>query len=301
MEEMNVYTLFHTGHRFIFLLLVAFLPLPALAQPQWQRSTPSETPDLTLFPSTMLPNLPTSETLARGDFEYEISHRFEPPITSGYDQVWGLEGPVNMRMALSYGPGDRTMVTLGFSTLVNNVDLQIKRRLFQIRNPTAPSVIALRGGVAWNTEIPRSFNRSVWNGDNFQRYAQVILNTALFNRRLGVGLVPSYLYNSNVFGVNKESTFTIGNYYQIFINRQWSVWLEYNPHISGYQGPITLNEIGRFNDSLSFGAHIDTGGHSFLLFLTNNARLNPSQYLVGADTRARSGDWRLGFGITRVL
>ena len=37
------------------------------------------------------------------------------------------------------------------------------------------------------------------------------------------------------------------------------------------------------------------------IFLTNNARINLSQYIVGADKSASSGEWRIGFNIIRVL
>lgn len=285
----------------IILLLFVLAPLTSHAQPQWQRSTPPTTPDLELFRSTMLPNLPTTETLAGGDFEYEISHRFYPEITSGYDQIWGLKGPVNMRMALSYGFNDHTMATFGFGTMMNNIDLRLKYKLLQVRHASLPVVVALRGGLAWNTEFPGALNRSVTDADNYQYYGQVIFNTLVFNKRLGIGIVPSYLYNSNIFSVDRETTFTLGNYYQLFLNRMWSVWLEYNPKISGYQGPILAGEVGKFHNSMSFGMDIDTGGHSFFIFLTNNVRLNPSQFLVGADLEASSGDFRLGFGITRRL
>jgi hypothetical protein len=39
----------------------------------------------------------------------------------------------------------------------------------------------------------------------------------------------------------------------------------------------------------------------FYLFLTNSTRLNPTQYLVGADRKVVADDLRLGFAITRYL
>jgi len=283
------------------LMGILFMAFSASAQPQWQRSEPSKTPDVEILPSTMLSSQPTTETLNKGDFEYEISHRFEPPVTSGYNQVWGLEGPVTMRSAVGYGVHDRVMVTLGFSTLLNNVDLQLKYKLWQVNHPKAQSAIAIRGGLAWNTEIPSNFTRGVFNDDNLQYYLQGVFNTRVLDNRLGIGVVPSYLFNSNIFVVKRQKTFTLGMYAQIFLNRMWSLWVDYNPTLGGYKGPIQLSEIGKFHHSLSTGFAIETGGHSFFVTLTNNARLNPSQYLAGADTKASSGDFRLGFGITRRL
>ena len=122
----------------------------------------------------------------------------------------------------------------------------------------------------------------------------------LFNK-LGIGLVPSYLQNSFIYAIDKQYTFTLGTYLQYYLNRIWSLWIEYNPVITGYRGRIRLDETGKSHNSVAIGIAIETGGHIFNVMVTNNARLNPSQYLVGADRSASDDLWRLGFGILRYF
>jgi hypothetical protein len=123
----------------------------------------------------------------------------------------------------------------------------------------------------------------------------------MFDKKLGIGIIPSYLYNSFIFAVEKQYSFTIGTYLQYYFNRVWSIWIEHNAIISGYQGRIRLDETGKSFNSVSLGFTIETGGHIFNFMLTNNARLNLSQYLVGADRGTDSDAWRLGFGILRFF
>ncbi len=276
-------------------------PTLAMAQPSWQPDAEETEVALELFHAIMTPNFPTTETLGKGDFHYEISHRFHPPIEDGYDANFGLDGPANMRTAVSYGLTDRVMLSLGRSSLLDNLDFQVKYRLLELAHDSFPSAVALRGGIAWNTDIPAIVDRGKLDGDNFQFYAQLVYNSLLLDGKLGVGIVPSYLYNSTIFSVDKQYTFTLGNYYQYYFNDKWGLWLEYNPAISGYQGIIAPGEAGRSHDSLAFGLSIETGGHFFYLFATNNTRLNPSQYLVGAPVDASPDNWKLAFGITRHL
>jgi len=288
----------------IALVLAAlFLPALGIAQPSWKRQETKTDTKVELFHGTMTANFPTTESLKKGDFMYEISHRFVPPIKDGYDVYWGIDGPARIRTALSYGISDGVMVTLGRSNLMDNTDLRVKVKLFQFANPTLPAAFSLRAGIALNTgDIPESLDRNKLSGDNMQYYGQLIANTMLFNKKLGIGVVPSYLYNSSVFTVEKQYTFTLGNYYQYYFNDMWSVWVEYNPIVAGYQGFVESSEVGQKSyNSLSYGFDIETGGHFFHIVVTNNDRLNPSQYLVGANRSASSGDWRLGFGITRYL
>ncbi|MFH1568077.1 MAG: DUF5777 family beta-barrel protein [Gemmatimonadota bacterium] len=273
---------------------------PSAAQPSWHRAESGKAAPVELFHATMLANFPTTESLKAGDFRFEISHRFVPPIADGLDVNYGLDGPVNMRISLSYGVRDRTMVTLGRSNLMDNWDLQVKCRAWQMDHPTAPSAVAVQVGVAVNTETPASLGRGRLDGDNIQYYGQVIGNTVL-GERLGLGLAPSYVYNSMIYAVARQYTLTLGMYGQYWLNDMFSLWLEYNPALRGYQGVIAPGESGRSYDSVALGTAIETGGHLFYLFATNNTRLNPAQYLVGGDRKVRPGNLRLGFGITRYL
>ena len=279
---------------------VLWLSIECIAQPKWQRSEPPKTVDLALFHSPMTANFPTTETLGKGDFMYEISHRFLPAIKEGFRAFWGIDGPAQIRTAISYGITDKMMVSLGHSNLLDNMDLQLKLKLFQIRSETLPGVIAIRGGIAVNTEVPESLNRGSLAGENFQYYTQLVYNTMLFNKKFGIGIVPSYLYNSNIFTVENQYTFTLGNYYQFYLNQMWSFWLELNPIISGYQGFVRADELGtKSHNHFATGLDIETGGHVFHLFVTNNSRINPSQFIVGSDKSAEIDHLRLGFGITR--
>ena len=279
--------------------VLGLLPALAGAQPSWQAVAPPET-RLELFTALRTANYPTAESLYRGDFHYEISHRFLPAIDQGYQAGFGLDGPANIRTTVSYGLHDRLMVTLGRSSLQDNLDLQLRYRWLQFRHLTFPSVVALNAGAAWNTDIPAGIDRGAAAAENFQYFGQLVFNT-MMDDKLGLGLVPSFLYNSAIFSVHPQYTVTLGTCVHYFINHTWGIWVEYSPALTGYQGILSPSESGRSHNSLAWGLSIDTGGHTFYLFATNNTRLSPSQYLVGAPYEAAPENWRAGFGITRFL
>ena len=284
----------------MLLILLGGLP-PALAgaQPSWQASAPAAAPRVELFRAIRTANYPTTETLYRGDFHYEISHRFLPAIEEGYRSNFGFDGPANIRTSLSYGLSDRLMATLGRSNVLDNLDLQLQYRWLQFSRAPAPLVLALNAGLAWNTDMPAYVDRGAASRDNLQYYFQLVVN-ALVEERLGLGLVPSYLLNSSIFSVDRQYTLTLGTYVHYNIDRMWGVWVEYSPTLAGYQG-IIQRAPGRSHNSLAWGLSLDTGGHTFYLFATNNTRLSPAQFLVGAPDDAAPDNWRLGFGITRFL
>lgn len=279
----------------IFCILIS---IPLAAQPKWKKKTPAKKPDLELFHSTMTANFPTTETLKKGDWEYEISHRFNGLVNDGFGDLWGIDGGSRIRFGLSYALTDHLMIRAGRTNVQDNYDLALKYKLVQIRNSTLPTVFAVRVGGAWNSAEVTGRDRS--DSKNFQFFSQLIMNTML-QKKFAIGIVPSYVYNSDSFSPDREYTFSLGNYYQYYINGKFSVFVEYSPIISGYQGPIQQGAVTKSFNSLTYGFDVGTGGHFFRILLTNNTRLNTSQFLVGGTRSVSDNEWSIGFNITRYL
>lgn len=285
----------------LIIMLLGFSISNIIAQPSWKSKESSSNVKLALFHSTQTANFPTTESLEKGNWMYEISHRFIPSVNEGIESLYGFDGPARIRFALAYGITDNLMITFGRSNNMDNYDLQVKQKVLEINSPHIPSVISILGGIAINTGIPRNINRDKFDPDNMQIYLQGIFNIMILDKKIGIGVVTSYLYNSFIYSVEKQYTLTIGAYIQYYFNRTWSVWLESNSIAAGYQGRIRLDETGKSYNSLAIGFTIETGGHIFNIMVTNNSRLNSSQFIVGADRGENNDAWRLGFGIIRYF
>ena len=274
----------------IFTLLALSINLAAFSQGsrvRWKRQKSAQL-DLQLLHSTFAINLPTAETLQKGDFEFEISHRFLPAVSTGSETLFGVDGPVNMRLALGYAPSNRLVVTLGRSNVEDNIDLSFRYKALQLRNNVAPVLLSFHGGVAYTSgaNLPLTDNSK-----RRQYYAQLVLNT-LIGKRIGLGLVPSYLHNAHIYCPNTQYSLVLGSYVQFYVSPLWSVLAEWMPTLMGWR---------RWHNTLSLGIELETGGHFFKIFVTNNRNLNPSQSLTGADLDFDAGDYRFGFMITRLL
>jgi hypothetical protein len=272
----------------LFFFIMAGVLAAQAPQSSWKSSTSASKKRLELFHSTQSINMPTAETMQKGEMLFEIAHRFFPPINEN-DSFFGLDGPANMRLGLGYALSNRTVITLARSNVNGNVDLQLKQKLLQLNSEVLPMLIALQAGSGWNTKIA---GREKSDGKNFQYYGQLVVNSMIFNKKLGIGIIPTYLYNSDVFSFDNQTLLTLGSYLQYYVSPFLSVLAEWNPTVAG--------SPDRYN-AMSLGLELETGGHFFKIILTNSALLNPSQFNGGADLRFASGDWRLGFNITRLL
>ena len=280
---------------FVFAVMaLALITPPILGQEQtrrWERrSGPVEVP-VTVFHSTQSANLPTAETLERGEWLFEISHRFLPPVSDGADALWGFDGPVHNRIGLAWAATDRLMVGLVRTNLDDNVDLNAKLRVAEGGRESIPWMLGVSAGGAFNTDAPLGAT-----DNEVQAYGQAIVDL-LLGGRVALGLVPAVVYNPVIRATSSEVRGALGVHGQLYLSSVASVFSEgvFAPSYAG----VAAADLGR--DSGSIGVELETGGHFFKVVLTNQVRMNPGQYLGGAPFEFRPREWRVGFNITRLL
>ena len=275
------------------LLITAMLLAPLGARGQdrpvrWQRTSDATEIPITVFHSLQSANLPTAETLLQGEWQFEISHRFFPPFSEGYSALWGLDGPVNNRLGLAFAFHDRGMVTLQRSNLDDNLDLNVKVRVFEAGRGSTPVTVAVVAGTAWNGTAPVLSDGST---RAWQYYGQLTANV-LLAERFALGVVPSFLRNPSLDADQVENAFSLGILGQVYVSQHVSVLAEWN---------ISEERTGFEYDAATFGIELETGGHFFKLMATNSLRLNPAQFVVGTPFSFAPREWRFSFNITRLL
>lgn len=246
---------------------------------------PVESRGQDVFRSTQAANLPTAMMLNGGNWQFEISHRFDTPISAGSTDFWGLDGPVRNRLGLIYAPSDRVMLGVVRSNFLDNVELNARIGGASFGSEAMPVEVALQAGVAWNTDFAPNDNES-------QAYVQGIVN-ALVADRLAVGLLPTILHNPRIVDPEAESAFVLGITGQLYFNSTWSFLGEWI---------VAEARTGLEYDAGTFGVEIRTRGHHFKLLVTNQASMNLTHVLAGTPLDFTDPDvWRLGFNIQRLL
>ena len=272
-------------------MCTTMLPMLAAAQQRPERFERREQPVIvppTVFHSQQSANLPTAQTISKGEWLFEISHRFFPPVSEGLEALWGLDGPVANRLGLAYAVADRAMVGIVRTNVDDNIELNAKGRLFEGGSESVPIMIGLMGGLAWNMSASGG---SGADDNESQAYAQVMVN-ALIGGRLGVGLAPTFLKNPRIQDTKSETTFVLGIHGQAYLSEQVSLLGEWI---------ISEHRTDLEHDSGTLGVELETGGHFFKIVLTNQYRMNPTQVLGGTPYQFSPKHWRLGFNVTRLL
>ncbi|MCP5051715.1 MAG: hypothetical protein GY940_31405, partial [bacterium] len=167
-------------------------------------------------------------------------------------------------------------------------------------------------GLDWETvrEIPDPNNPAQFlkrsSGERFHWFGQVALSKTI-SHRISVLLVPGVLLNGNVNSTDEEAIFTIGFAGKFMLIRDFSIFIESVPILSGDSGAVPVGGTrvtgGKnvFNDAFTVGLERKIGGHVFHVYVTNSLGLATGQYMSGGDLDFTNGDLRLGFNIYRTL
>lgn len=261
-------------------LAVLTTPLPALGQD--------------VFHSTQAANLPTATMLPSGSWLFEISHRFGTPVSEGADALWGFDGPALIRLGLTHQLTDRVMLGLVRTNLEDNLGLDARVALTTFETDGVTLAVAAAGGVAVNTQVAELSNPSqnqLREDNEVQLYGQLVVD-ALLGERFALGVVPSYLRNPRLLDLESENALALGVHGQLRLSDAVSLLGEW---------VFSENIPSQENDSGTFGIELETRGHFFKIVVTNQTRLNPSQYLGGAPSPFEGDELRVGFNITRLL
>ena len=124
-----------------------------------------------------------------------------------------------------------------------------------------------------------------------QLYAQLIGNV-LLGDQFALGVTPTLLRNPSLIDVESDNVLVVGVHGQLYFDGPLSLLGEW---IFSEERP------GLENDSGTFGIELETRGHFFKIVVTNQARMNPTQFLAGSPVPFELDELSLGFNITRLL
>jgi len=241
-----------------------------------------------LFQSTDVFDLPTAETLQKGDIYFSLTHKFVTPVSEGVNELFGFDGSVVMRIALGYAFTDDLLMKLGRSNYQGNYDLSFKYKTLEIKSDDFPIIVTLNAGISYNS---KSSPEPEQTSKLYQYYGNLIINSMIYDK-IGIGLLPSILVNSNPYYPENINSIVLGAYLQYSFSNSLSVFAEAYPTLNGWRHNY---------DGYNLGVDLNTGGHFFKFVIGNNIYTNPNGVMTGAADKFESGDLHIGFMIIRNL
>jgi len=274
-----------------FALFVAALVTVSSASAQMQRTRSAQQPVDELFWSHAIIVLPSTTQLGKGDLDFTIHHTFGP-VSSGLNDLFGLDLAANIRFGLDYGVTDQVMVGMGRSRFDKILDFRAKANLLQ---RDGWQVAGYYNAAAETTEDGRDL------ADRMSYHGSVLIGKRVTDQ-LTIQLAPGfsrfvYAPDQDVFGQGIQTS--LNNHYSLGT----AVRYEARENVSFIAEMITrVGDVsgGTYNVG-SFGVDLETGGHVFQMFFTSSQWITPQHAVAWSRTPMADGDFGWGFNVHRVF
>jgi hypothetical protein len=249
------------------------------------------------FKTTRIINSQSVENPAEGVLMFLIQHRFGRINTGGYE-FFGLD-QATIRLGLEYGITKRLAVGVGRSSYQKTYDGFLKYKILRQstglrRMPLSMSYYVSAAITSLKWEDMGIENRTNYFSSRVA-YTHQLLIARKFSKALSIQLIPSLIHKNLVAtGEDKNDIFSMGVGGRVKITQRMSVNAEY---FYTPTGQISYD----FNQPLSIGVDIETGGHVFQLHFSNAQAFFERGYITETDGTWANGDIYFGFGISRVF
>ncbi|HEY0246085.1 MAG TPA: DUF5777 family beta-barrel protein [Mucilaginibacter sp.] len=255
----------------------------------------SKSEPVTIFKSTRLVLSQTTETVKKGNLNFQIIHRFGDIAGSGGPQTaFGIDRVNDVYFGFEYGVSDNFNVDIARSTIGQLVQLELKYALLhQTSDNSTPFALTLLGeaGARPYASFPTFSSRLSY-------VAQAIL-ARKFSPGFSFQLTPTFIRDNTPYPVapgNEQQFFALQGAARFAINKHMGFILDYAHPFSSYR-----DNNYNFKDPLGIGYEVETGGHVFTLNVTNANSISEINYLSNSQQRFSRGQYRIGFTISRMF
>ena len=250
--------------------------------------------ELPAFKAMKIGNLQSTKIAEKGDLYLYVSHRFGT-LQNGIKTFFGLD-QANTKIQLVKGLWKGIQLSIGRESLGETYSTSIKARLAKQSETNAFNYV-FYGTANINTQIGEDRLPDIEFGDRMS-YATQLLISRRFSDDFSFLVAPSYvrqnLQDLNITGGRTHNQFVMGLGCRYKLSQRMSINMDY-----AYNFNRDRNSL--FNDPLTIGVDIETGGHVFQLLFSNAQSTNEPGFLSNAEGNWGDGDIFFGFNIVRVF
>ena len=270
------------------MILLFALSVPGLhAQDEEQ---PDNRPIRPPFETIGLIDNQTTVNPYKGSLQFEISHRFSE--IKEIDDLFGIYGSANTRLALDYGITDRIMAGFGTTRDYKLQDFEWKVSILtQTRSWSMPISLSYYGNMVIDAREKDNFGPE----DQYKfAHRMSYLTPAIASVNTGpvsFQVIPSFAWFNGVEEGYNNMNFALSFGARAQVIRMSSIILEYDQ-------PLTQHEALEVKPNLSFGIEVGTSTHSFRIFVANYQNIIKQYNLFYNTNDPWSGNFRFGFNIS---
>jgi len=242
------------------------------------------------FKGLKIVNFESTKLVAKKEFTFVVAHRFGS-LERGLDNFFGLDEAVT-RLNFVYGISDGLNISVSRSSFQKIYNLAIKYRLIRQQSNGFPFTVVGNNEININTGLDKD-NLPKLEFDNRLGYTSQLLISRKIDKNLSLQVAPTF-FHDNYVAIDEQdnSQFAVGIGGRYKLGPRWSLNMDYGLHLN-------RADSSPFNNPLSIGIDLETGGHVFQMHFTNAQPMNTNGFLGQGSGDWTEGDIYFGFNLSR--
>ena len=249
------------------------------------------TNNFSAFKAIKIVNNQSTKQASEKELYLYVSHRFGS-INEGINTLFGLD-IANTKIELLYGLTNNLQIGFSRESFKKTYSLNAKYNI-TTQSSKLPINSSLYISYNYNSLLDQDIYPTLSNSDRNLFFSQLLLSKN-FSDKISLQLSPTYAkrgFNETIF--EQENNIILGLASSYRITNRLAFNIEYSANLD-------RPEISPFNDVLSFGIDIETGGHVFQLLFSNTQTIDNVSVMTDAEGSWRDGKIYFGFNILRVF
>ncbi len=242
-----------------------------------------------VFKGLKIINFESTKLVGKGGFYFVVSHRFGS-VKNGFENLFGLDEAVT-HLNFIYGLTEGINLSASRSSNQKIYELASKFRIIKQSERFPFSVVGYTSVLA-NTALSTDNLPKLEFKHRLSYVAQLLISRKV-NNKLSLQFTPTFFHDNYVVNDlqdNSQYGLIFGGRYKI--GKRWSFNLEYGTHLNRAKNSL-------YNNPLSLGFDLETGGHVFQLHFTNSQFMNANGVMGNSTGDWSEGDFYFGFNISR--
>ena len=257
-----------------------------------------------VFKALKVVNFESTKLVNKKDLYLIIAHRFGS-VKNGIDDFFGLDQALT-QIKFIYGVTDWLNLGAARSSNQKKYGLHAKYRLMYQETDGFPVTIVGYNLITANTALKDDIYPNIEFQDRLTYTSQLLISRK-FNDNLSLLLAPSYVHenlatrsyveqeNGTTIAYDEENNqFALGVGGRYKISKRVSINIDYGIHLN-------RNSNSVYNNPLSIGVDIETGGHVFQMHFTNAQAMFEEGFITQGQGDWSDGDFFFGFNLVRVF
>lgn len=243
------------------------------------------------------------EMLPKNSLEFIVAHKFGDIAgdAGGLQNFYGFDNLADVRIAFEYGVLDNLDIGLGrnkgVGLITGVLDGYAKYKILAQKNSGMPVSLVYVSSLILPYKAAVSDSTSIASYPTFLNrftFTNQLLVSRKFSDRFVVQANVGYNHRNFVNFNDVNGLVFAGISSRLRLTKSLGLLVEYN-HVLNRPTDIADD----FQNPLSVGIEILTGGHSFILNFSNARALNENLFIPGTTANWLDGQFRFGFSINR--